>query len=95
MHPSEAGVTRPSQPQAAYLARDRPFDTRLVGLLRLNRLSGFPLPGRVECLVWWRRSEGACPAGIALLRTDTFEFISLYLEGPAASRASRVMVQVP
>ena len=67
VHPSEAEVARPSQAQAACLARDRPFDAGAACILGLKRLGGFPLPGRLERLVLGLRPNGERPSGIALL----------------------------
>ena len=68
VHPPEADVAGPSQAQAAWLARDRPVDAGAAGILCLKRLCGFPLPGRLERLLWRLRSNGERPPGIALFR---------------------------
>ena len=71
MHPLEADGAGPPQARTACLARARPFEAGAARLLRLKRLGGFPLPGRLERLVLWLRPDRERPSGIALLRADT------------------------
>ncbi len=66
--PCQPDIAGASQACTPYAARDGAFDPGAAGVLRLKRLGGFPLPCRLERLVWRLRTDGERPSGIALLR---------------------------
>jgi hypothetical protein len=67
MPPHEADGARASQAYAPCAARDGPFDPGAARRLRLKGRRRFPLPGRLEGLIWPLGPEGACPPGRTLV----------------------------
>jgi hypothetical protein len=93
VHPSAADGACPSQAPAAGRARHRPFAAGPAGILRLQCLRGFPLPGRLEGLRRRLGPDGERAPGGARLRADALGDV---VAAPAiAARARHLEDRIP
>jgi hypothetical protein len=72
MHPGQANITGASQARGPCSARDRAFAPGAARILRLKRVRGFPLPGRLEGLMVRLGPDGEPPPWRALLGAYTW-----------------------